>query len=169
MSNPDQNNPYIKYEILPNLYLSRFPFSIPLDTTYVLNMCTTPHPPDATRTYLHIPLDDIDNITSHIPSILSFLDASLQQSNSKVLVHCALGINRSVAAVVAYVCHRKEINSGEALEFVRKRKGDVRPSKMFLGQIDRFFGREGEREDPMVGFRRRLEERKMRGSQGGKE
>jgi hypothetical protein len=75
MSNPDQNTSYTEFETLPNLYLSRFPSSIPLDISHVLNMCTTPHPPDSTRTYLHIPLDDINNITSHIPSILSFLDA----------------------------------------------------------------------------------------------
>jgi protein-tyrosine phosphatase len=47
----------------------------------------------------------------------------LQQSNSKVLVHYAVGINRSVARVVAYVCHRKEINLGRALELVRRERG----------------------------------------------
>jgi len=36
---------------------------------------------------------------------------------------------------------------------------------LFLKAIDRFFRREGEKEDPMLGFHRRLEERRMRGLQ----
>jgi hypothetical protein len=165
---------YTKFEILPNLYLSRFPKEIPEDITHVLNMCTTPHPPDDTRTYLHIPLDDIDDITPHIPSILTFISSALSTPSlsrfsnmnreNKVLVHCALGINRSVAAVVAYVCHVKGVRWGQALRLVRERKGDVRPSALFLKQIDVFFGRDGEEEeDPLVGFHRRLQERKMGG------
>jgi protein-tyrosine phosphatase len=171
---------YTKFEILPNLYLSRFPKEIPEDITHVLNMCTTPHPPDDTRTYLHIPLDDIDDITPHIPSILTFISSALSTPSlsrfsnmnreNKVLVHCALGINRSVAAVVAYVCHVKGMRWGQALRLVRERKGDVRPSALFLKQIDVFFGRDGEEEeDPLVGFHRRLQERKMGGGGGGGE
>jgi hypothetical protein len=66
---------------------------------------------------------------------------------------------------MAYVCHHKNANSSEALEFVRARNRDVKPSKQFLKEIDRFFRREGEKEDLMLGFHRRLEERKMRGLQ----
>jgi protein-tyrosine phosphatase len=161
---------YTKFEILPNLYLSCFPNEISEDITHVLNMCTTPHPPDNTRTYLHIPLNDIDDITPHIPSILSFISSSLtspSEGGNKVLVHCAFGINRSVAAVVAYVCHVQGVRWSQALRLVRQKKGDVRPSALFMKQIDVFFrrngkeGREGEEEeDLLMGFHRRLEERK---------
>jgi protein-tyrosine phosphatase len=148
------------FEILPNLYMSKFPAYIPLEITHVLNMCTHRHPPDPSRAYLHISLDDIDNIKPHIPQILEYIDNALQ-NNGKILVHCALGINRSAAAIVSYLCHRNRTNSSAALEFLKEKKGDVKPSALFLKQIDQFFHREEEKEDPLVGFHRRLQQRRQ--------
>ncbi|TVY50830.1 Dual specificity protein phosphatase H1 [Lachnellula cervina] len=111
--------PYHAFEILPHLHLSSFPTTpeqIPDDITHVLNMCTTPSAPDATRTYLHIPLLDWDDISPHISSIISFISSALLSSvttppttetkTPKVLVHCALGVNRSAAAVITYLVWR---------------------------------------------------------------
>jgi protein-tyrosine phosphatase len=169
MANSSNSTPYTKFEILPNIYLSRFPKEIPEEITHVLNMCTMPHPPDGSRIYLHIPIDDIDDITPHIASIIAFIE-NARPSNGKVIVHCALGINRSVAAVVAYVCHAKGMCWGQALRLIREKKGDVKPSALFLRQIDRWFkkergegedvGSEGDEEDPLMGFHRRLQARK---------
>ncbi|TVY15509.1 Tyrosine-protein phosphatase yvh1 [Lachnellula arida] len=168
--------PYQAFEILPRLYLSSFPTTpeqIPDDITHVLNMCTTPSAPDTTRTYLHIPLLDWDDISPHLSSIISFISsalsspATIETRSPKVLVHCALGVNRSAAAVIAYLVSRNEgWGSEQAVGFLRGRKADVKPSGVFLGQIDGFFGRRGGREDVLVGFYRRLEERK-RGVGGG--
>lgn len=121
-------------------------------------MCTTPSEPDPTRTYLNIPLLDWDNITPHIQSIIQFIESGLQQGS--VLVHCALGINRSASAVVTYLCHRDTLNSTQALRFVKERKNNVAPSALFLEQIDQFFGREGSVEDPLAAFHERLRLRK---------
>jgi protein-tyrosine phosphatase len=107
-------------EILPNLYLSKFPTQIPLKITHVLNMCTHPHPPDPSRAYLHISLDDIDNIKPRIPHILEYIKNALQKDGN-VLVYCALGINRSAAAIVSYLCHRNQTNSSAALEFLKEK------------------------------------------------
>ncbi|KAE8447915.1 hypothetical protein EG329_009987 [Mollisiaceae sp. DMI_Dod_QoI] len=149
------------FEVLPRLYISKFPTTIPPNITHILNMCTHPHPKDTTRNYLHIALDDIDNITPHIPSILSFIDTALKDDGT-VLVHCALGLNRSAAAVLAFLCHQKEMTSLETLKYLKERKPNVRPSALFMQQINQYFGRkEGEDvEDPMARFHRRLQERK---------
>jgi len=109
MANSSNSAPYTKFEILPNIYLSRFPKEIPEETTHVLKMCTIPHPPDHSQVYLHIPIDDIDDTTSQIASIITFIE-NARSLNGKVLVHCAFRINRSVVAVVAYVCYVKGMN-----------------------------------------------------------
>ena len=83
-------------------------------------------------------------------------------------MHCALGLNRSVAAILAYLCHVIGLDAHEALDFVKEKKPDVKPSALFLKQIDQHFGRGGAREDPLVGFKKRLEERE-RGAGGGGE
>jgi len=165
-----QETPFKLFEILRDLlYLSRFPniATLPRNITHILNMCTDTHADSYGRTILHIPMDDIDDITPHIPIILSFISSSIQSGN-EVLFHCALGLNRSVAAVLAYLCHIIGLDAQKALEVVKEKKADVKPSALFLQQIDRYFGRGGEREDPLVGFKRRLEERK-RAPGGGSE
>ncbi|KAH8663436.1 protein-tyrosine phosphatase-like protein, partial [Tricladium varicosporioides] len=113
---------------------------------------------------LHIStLADIDDITPHIPAILEFIGGALSPSpdTNKLLVHCAIGINRSPSAIIAYLCSTQNINATQALKIVKHKKPDVRPSKLFLAQVDRYFGRGNEREpDPMVGFHERLRRRK---------
>ncbi|KAG4428682.1 hypothetical protein IFR05_015832, partial [Cadophora sp. M221] len=115
-------------------------------------MCKDPHPVSNSLhlKILHIPLDDIadiDDITPYIPQILTFISTALASSAS-ILVHCALGLNRSVAAILAYLCHVRKVDSATALKFLKTKKEDVKPSALLLGQIDRFFGREGGKEDP---------------------
>jgi hypothetical protein len=104
-------------------------------------MCTTPHASlPATVSFIHIPINDIDDITPHLPSIISFISSALSpyphgindlgkekenEPEKKVLVHCHLG---------------RESGDGE-----------------------------GEEEDVLVGFYRRLRERKMGLLKGGGE
>jgi hypothetical protein len=157
-----QKDGFKMFEILPHLHLSKFPTEIPTGITHILNMCGIPHPFDSTRTYLHIPLNDIDNITPHIGKIIDFIENALR-GDGNILVHCALGLNRSASAILTYLCHRNHTNSTDALAFLQERKQDVEPSVIFLKQIDQFFNREVLKEDPLVGFHRRLQERKKRG------
>ncbi|KAK0130441.1 hypothetical protein ONS96_000960 [Cadophora gregata f. sp. sojae] len=156
-----KETPFEMFEVIPHLYLSKFPevATLPHNITHILNMCTHTHTESFGRTILHIPIDDIDNIKPHIPTILDFISTAIQ-SGASVLVHCALGLNRSAAAILTYLCHVKQISSFEAVKFLKSKKPDVKPSVLFLRQIDQYYGREGEVEDPMVWFHRRLEERK---------
>lgn len=148
-------------EIIPGLYLSSFPDEIDKKYTHVLNMCMTPHEGSSHASprpeILHIQLLDRDDITPYIPLVLQFIDTALQCPQNRVLVHCALGVNRSAAAVTAYLCHQNKTNSRATLEYLRSRKQDVQPSAMFLQQIDKFFGyNDTFGIDPMVAFRERL-------------
>ena len=78
-----------------------------------------------------------------------------------------LGLNRSVAAVVAYLCGVRGITAEEALEEVKVKKSDARPSALFMVQIDRFFGRDNGKEDGKLRLlHERLQERKRRGLPG---
>lgn len=155
-------------KVIPSLYLSSLPNELDKKYTHVLNMCMTQHkalshashPPET----LHIKLLDLDDITPYIPQILMFIDTALKHPQNRVLVHCALGVNRSAAAVTAYLCHRSGSNATTALEYLKSRKSDVQPSAMFLQQIDKYFGYKDTFEiDPMVAFHERLRKRKAGG------
>jgi|HubBroStandDraft_4_1064222.scaffolds.fasta_scaffold164058_1 protein-tyrosine phosphatase len=149
-------------EIIPGLDLSSFPNTIDPKYTHVLNMCTMPnHPASHHLEILHIQLLDWDNITPHIPGIVQYIDRALQNPDSRVLVHCALGINRSAAAVTTYLCHHNNTNSSIALGYLKSKKPDVQPSVLFLQQIDQYFGYQDTcRKDPLVSFHERLQRRK---------
>lgn len=153
--------PFKMFEIMPSLYLSRYPkvALLPDNITHILNMCKDPHDDDCGRLILHIPLDDIDDIKPHMSKVITFIENSIGSGGS-VLVHCALGLNRSVAAILAYVCHVQKVDSATALTFLKAKKPDVKPSALFLKQIDQYYGRDGGKEDPLVGFHRRLQDRK---------
>ncbi|KFY48946.1 hypothetical protein V495_00890 [Pseudogymnoascus sp. VKM F-4514 (FW-929)] len=151
--------------VIPDLYLSSFPNELDKKYTHVLNMCMTPHkalshashPPES----LHLKLLDWDDITPYIPQILMYITTVLENPQNRVLVHCVLGVNRSAAAVIAYLCHRNGSNATTALEYLKGRKLDVQPSAMFLQQIDKYFGYKDTFEvDPMVAFHERLRKRK---------
>ncbi|KFY92095.1 hypothetical protein V500_04315 [Pseudogymnoascus sp. VKM F-4518 (FW-2643)] len=152
-------------EIIPGLYLSSFPDEVDKKYTHVLNMCMTPHeesPHASPRPEtLHIQLLNWDDITPYIPQMLQFIDTALQHPQNRVLIHCALGVNRSAAAVTAYLCHRNGLNSTTALQYLKGRKPAVQPSVMFLQQIDRYFGyNDTFGIDPMAAFHERLRKRK---------
>jgi len=137
------------YEILPRLYISSVPTEVPSSITHVLNMRRIPNPPDPTRTYLHIPLNDNPNITPitpHLQQIVDFIH-NARQNDGRVLIHCKAGVNRSAAAMLAYICHREKISSEEALEFLKQRKPDVQPWNGFLQQVNAFFKEEAVVED----------------------
>lgn len=122
-------------------------------------MCTQHHPVDTTRNYMQVPIYDFDNITPYIKKITDFIDNAIR-NEGVVLVHCAMGVNRSVAAILSYLCHQSPISSSEALKVVKNIKSDVNPSAVFLRQIDVFYGREEAEEYPLTTFHRRLEKRK---------
>jgi protein-tyrosine phosphatase len=149
-------------EIIPGLDLSSFPDKIDPKYTHVLNMCTTPnHPASHDPEILHIQLLDWDNITSHIPRIVQYVDSALQNPNNRVLIHCALGINRSASAVTTYLCHCNNTNSSTALEYLKSKKPDVQPSVLFLQQIDQYFGHQDtSKKDPLASFHECLQRRK---------
>lgn len=100
-----------------------------------------------------------DDIRPHIPAILSFTDNAVAALGNKVLLHCALGINRSASEI----CYTKSFKASEGLEFLRERKGAVKPITAFLVQISEFFVRGEVIEDPLVRFHQRLKERKAEG------
>lgn len=66
----------------------------------------------------------------------------------KVLVHCIMGINRSAAVLVAFLCRDLGMDLEEAVEIVSKHRGHVLSNRTFLAQLVEHFGAEAETEPP---------------------
>ncbi|KUJ08737.1 phosphatases II, partial [Mollisia scopiformis] len=133
-------------QVIPNLHISNYPTTIPKTITHILTMCTKPLSRRLSKgvTTLHLPLHNQDDITPHIPQILTFIATALAVPNNHVLVHCREGVNRSSAAVIAYLCSKNGSNAADAFMELYMRKTDICTRRRFLEQIDGWFGGGGE-------------------------
>ncbi|XP_026870518.2 dual specificity protein phosphatase 8 [Electrophorus electricus] len=89
--------------------------------------------------YLRIPIDDSlrDDLLPWIPQALRFIDGAMSLGCS-VIVHCAAGISRSPALVVAYVMYSLGMDLEHAYRFVKERRPTISPNFNFLGQLQLF-------------------------------
>ncbi|KAI0306086.1 protein-tyrosine phosphatase-like protein [Multifurca ochricompacta] len=112
-----------------------------LGITHVVSVIE--HPPKFPQTHLlrtlHIPLSDSSDqdILIHLPATTSFIrDALAESPDSRVLVHCLMGISRSATVVCAYLVATMELTPHEALAAVRAKRGIVSPNMGFLRQLE---------------------------------
>jgi len=86
--------------------------------------------------YLRCRLDDIptDSLIDHLEEALNFIDEA-KSTNSKVLVHCAMGISRSSALVIAYVMQAHGMTFEQAKQFVKSQRSCIQPNPGFSQQL----------------------------------
>jgi len=63
-----------------------------------------------------------------------FIDDTLRRGG-RVVVHCARGISRSAAIVVAYLILRRAMSFDDALLFVQSRRPIAQPNRGFVSQL----------------------------------
>jgi len=136
-------------EVLPRLYLTNL-FTArdeaqltSLGITHVVSVIEgAPNFPQ-TRSLqtLHIPLSDSsdEDILTHLPTTTSFIRKALEESpDSRVMVHCLMGISRSATVVCAYLIATMRMTSDEALVAVRAKRRIVCPNIGFLRQLEEY-------------------------------
>jgi protein-tyrosine phosphatase len=86
--------------------------------------------------YKYIPLDDTwsQNINVYFPITNDYI-SNVEKTGGKVLVHCAAGVSRSAAIVIAYLMWREKVPMGDAYEFVKARRSIISPNLHFMGQL----------------------------------
>ena len=91
--------------------------------------------------HLHIPCLDTStqDLLPYFGRINNFILNRLVDPSSErepnVLVHCAQGISRSAAAVIAFLMMRNSWDYETALDFLREKRPAVRPNKGFEEQL----------------------------------
>ncbi|CAE7672991.1 DUSP13, partial [Symbiodinium pilosum] len=58
-----------------------------------------------------------------------FLEAAFAEQSSRVLVHCALGVNRSATIVLAWLMETRGWSLAQALQHVQNRRSIVHPAE----------------------------------------
>jgi protein-tyrosine phosphatase len=155
------------FQVIPNLFISEFPKTIPADITHVLNLSANDHSADTIgiRIYFHNAMVDCEDIVPYLPSIITFTETALSTRDSRVLVHSDLGINRSAAACILFLCRKTGVSSRTGLAMLRAKKPDVDPSIDYLEKIDEYFGIEkgAYEKEISIGFRNKVKARIEKG------
>jgi len=91
--------------------------------------------------YCSIDASDSDGypMDQHFPEISSFLQVC-RQERRRVLVHCIMGVNRSSAAMVAFLCEGLGYDLEEAIISVSKQRGFILSNTSFLDQLVAKYG-----------------------------
>jgi len=127
-------------KILPNIYLgdhraaNNGSFFEKTNVTSVLNM--TPNIPNAfcadeNIEYLRIPVydshgkRDVNRMYQYFPVVTEFMYKTSVMENKGVLVHCALGRQRSCAAIAAYLIKFYKMTPMQAMDYIMNRKPDA--------------------------------------------
>ncbi|KAI9105531.1 protein-tyrosine phosphatase-like protein [Phlyctochytrium arcticum] len=108
------------------------PSSLPLSP--ICEFTSSPTPREPTQ-YLHLPLTHSpDSLPPNLSEAITFIHAA-KTSSRPVLVHCAQGVARSAAIVIAYVMWFHGSSVQEAYTFVKQRAPGVCPSVGFVGAL----------------------------------
>jgi len=77
---------------------------------------------------------------SVFPSAVKWISKSINDDNGIVLVHCDQGVSRSSTIIIAYLLYSNENFStvDEALNFVKSKRGIIRPNASFLEQLQQY-------------------------------
>lgn len=74
------------------------------------------------------------SIQQHFSESSEFLK-QCRRENRKVLVHCMMGINRSAAAMVAFMCEDMGLDLITAVDMVSQRRGYILTNRSFVEQL----------------------------------
>jgi atypical dual specificity phosphatase len=90
---------------------------------------------------MQIKLEDLPfaELVAHLPRTTTFIrDALTSNPESRVLVHCAEGVSRSVSVVAAYLMAEYGWLPNDALEYIRTKRVVANPNFGFVQQLHEY-------------------------------
>ncbi|KNZ72598.1 putative rhodanese domain-containing dual specificity protein phosphatase [Termitomyces sp. J132] len=135
---PDVNEIVEDQIYLGNIGAAQSPETLKkLGTTHILSVC--PEYPSTGPNHFSIPIEDWEheNILIHLPATCQFIEPALS-CNSKILVHCLMGMSRSATVVAAYLMKTRKMTRATAIKFIKQRRPEVHPNYGFIKQLEIF-------------------------------
>lgn len=110
------------------------------NVTHVLTIAVAlspPYPDDFVYKVLEVVDRSETDLTVYFDQCYSFIDQAIE-SGGGVLVHCFMGVSRSVTIVVAYLMRKHGIGFSKAMELVKSRRPQAMPNFGFVSQLQQF-------------------------------
>ncbi|XP_010436083.1 PREDICTED: dual specificity protein phosphatase 1B isoform X2 [Camelina sativa] len=110
------------------------------NVTHVLTVAVAlvpPYPNDFVYKVIEVVDREETDLTVYFDECFSFIDQAIQ-SGGGVLVHCFMGMSRSVTIVVAYLMKKHGMGFSKAMELVKSRRPQALPNSGFISQLLKF-------------------------------
>lgn len=144
---PPYLNPENGCKVYPHIYIGNAKFASDkallkgLGITHIVNAAQEIpdfFKGDSSFQYLHLKMDDIpEENASRFFQVSSDFIMNAIKNGGTVLVHCAMGISRSVTILMYYLMKTLHISSEEALQMVRNCRPIAQPNPGFMEQLNR--------------------------------
>lgn len=111
-----------------------------LQIKFILNCAhECPNTPIKNIRYKHIKLYDDPHcdLSQHFSAAFSFINEAIN-SKSNILIHCAMGVSRSSAILIAYLMKHQRMSFQDAYWFVKKRRSIIFPNFGFMTQLTEY-------------------------------
>ncbi|KAI4373967.1 hypothetical protein MLD38_012022 [Melastoma candidum] len=110
-----------------------------LNITHVLTVANLKPPYPGDFVYKVIDVMDVSDarIMLHFEECIDFIN-NAKAAGGNILVHCFMGISRSVTVVVAYLMKQRGMRLPQALEHVKRRRPQAAPNNGFILQLEDF-------------------------------
>uniref|UniRef100_A0A1J3I921 Dual specificity protein phosphatase 1B n=1 Tax=Noccaea caerulescens TaxID=107243 RepID=A0A1J3I921_NOCCA len=110
------------------------------NVTHILTIAVAlapPYPDDFVYKVIEVVDRSETDLTVYFDECFSFMEQAIQ-SGGGVLVHCFMGISRSVTIVVAYLMKKHGMGYSKAMQLVRSRRSQACPNLGFVSQLQLF-------------------------------
>ena len=77
------------------------------------------------------------DIKQYLQSAFSFINEA-KENKASILIHCAMGISRSSAIVIAYIMKEQKITYKQAFWFVKQKRSIAFPNLGFVEQLTKY-------------------------------
>eukprot|EP00047_Mylnosiga_fluctuans_P023542 m.139961 g.139961 ORF g.139961 m.139961 type:complete len:365 (-) comp9622_c0_seq6:90-1184(-) len=96
--------------------------------------------PDNFTHHKHVPLEDVPgaDLLGILPECIAFIAAACEHKTARVLVHCAAGVSRSAAVVMAYIMASQRLPCAPAFRLLKTRHRSSHPNEGFVAQLKMF-------------------------------
>lgn len=93
--------------------------------------------------------EDYD-LAQHFPEIVMYLE-QCRDNGRKVFVHCLMGINRSAAAIIAFLCSGLGMSLEAAVDLTSRSRGNILSNRGFVRQLIESYGPDTATEEEAAG------------------
>lgn len=93
------------------------------------------YPKNITTYHIRLEDDNIKNSKKLITKSSNILKYLLEDPNKVILVHCFLGISRSVSVIISYLVRYEYHTVNSAIKFIKRKRSFINPFHGYLKEI----------------------------------